>query len=450
MKTISIKQGFRPRQRGAVAIMVGFLIVALIGFLGIVLDLGNLYVRKTELQNAADAAALAGARQLNGSAEGIDRAVASAIALAAENASDFGNTAVAISGAQIRFGLSPDGAWSDQASARASPTNMRFIKVDSSGIAQGTRPTWFMPVVDAALASTTTIGVAVAGAAVCEGVPIFICLPAAGSFKPGQAYFFGEKPGYPVGPGDIGYFDPVPPGAPSMITGADEMRDFMCAGKMFCIAPGNFSSLSQNAFGTMARAINTRFDDFKSLPSSLTAEVCRPDTNIKEYPDSDLRPASKAEAWMTPPPDRQSECDTSDPLYPANCSVPPTPLNLGVHWSAVRPTGAALVGVAASANSQYPTIGTPYSQPVGSIFHQQPSVAHRSSAEFGRRILTMAIADNCGSINGSGKPVHVIGFGRFFMPIAAVGTGGHKGIYVEYIETVSTPPNSPPDIKLYR
>lgn len=62
--------GARPRtmtrQRGAVAIVVGLSIAVLIGFAGLALDLGRLYVAKTELQNSSDACALAAARELTG------------------------------------------------------------------------------------------------------------------------------------------------------------------------------------------------------------------------------------------------------------------------------------------------------------------------------------------------------------------------------------------------
>ena len=51
-------------QRGAVAVLVALMLVVLIGAAGIVLDLGRLFVAKTELQNAADACALAAAREL--------------------------------------------------------------------------------------------------------------------------------------------------------------------------------------------------------------------------------------------------------------------------------------------------------------------------------------------------------------------------------------------------
>ena len=52
------------RQRGAVAIIVALSLAVLIGFAGLALDLGHLYVDKTELQNAADACALAASREL--------------------------------------------------------------------------------------------------------------------------------------------------------------------------------------------------------------------------------------------------------------------------------------------------------------------------------------------------------------------------------------------------
>ncbi len=54
------------KERGAVAIMVALSMVVLIGFVGLALDLGKLYVAKSELQNSADACALAAVRELTG------------------------------------------------------------------------------------------------------------------------------------------------------------------------------------------------------------------------------------------------------------------------------------------------------------------------------------------------------------------------------------------------
>lgn len=51
----------RRNQRGAVAITVAFLMSILLGFAALAIDVGYLFVVRNELQNAADAAALAGA-----------------------------------------------------------------------------------------------------------------------------------------------------------------------------------------------------------------------------------------------------------------------------------------------------------------------------------------------------------------------------------------------------
>src|SRR5512139_2775814 len=118
------------RQSGAVAIMTAFALVLLIAMIGLVVDLGYLYTRKTELQNAADAAALAGARELNGTAAGVTAAVAQAIALANANSSDLDATPVVITNANIELGPDPGGPWSSVAISQGAPENKYFIKVD--------------------------------------------------------------------------------------------------------------------------------------------------------------------------------------------------------------------------------------------------------------------------------------------------------------------------------
>ncbi len=54
------------KERGAVAIVVALSMAVLIGFFGLAFDLGKLYIAKSELQNSADACALAAARELTG------------------------------------------------------------------------------------------------------------------------------------------------------------------------------------------------------------------------------------------------------------------------------------------------------------------------------------------------------------------------------------------------
>ena len=58
------KWSVSKNQRGATAVILGASMFALVGFAALVVDLGNIYVARNELHNAADAGALAGARVL--------------------------------------------------------------------------------------------------------------------------------------------------------------------------------------------------------------------------------------------------------------------------------------------------------------------------------------------------------------------------------------------------
>lgn len=68
----------RSRQRGAVILLVTFSLIAFLGLAALVIDLGRMYIVKSQLQNAADAGALNGAKQLNGTKSGIGNALAAA------------------------------------------------------------------------------------------------------------------------------------------------------------------------------------------------------------------------------------------------------------------------------------------------------------------------------------------------------------------------------------
>jgi hypothetical protein len=87
-----------------------------------------LYNVKTDLQNATDAAALAGASQLNGTAQGISDAVNEAITAA--NKFHFNSRSVGLTAAQITFSANrdPESAYVSQATATASPANIRFVR----------------------------------------------------------------------------------------------------------------------------------------------------------------------------------------------------------------------------------------------------------------------------------------------------------------------------------
>ena len=64
----------RHRQGGAVILTAALFLLFLLGFMGIAIDLGRLFVVKAELQTAVDSCALAAAQELDASADAITRA----------------------------------------------------------------------------------------------------------------------------------------------------------------------------------------------------------------------------------------------------------------------------------------------------------------------------------------------------------------------------------------
>src|SRR5215212_6965215 len=66
--------GPHQRQRGAVLVTVALTMLLLLGFIGIGLDFGRLFVMKTELQTAMDSCALSAAQELDGLADALTRA----------------------------------------------------------------------------------------------------------------------------------------------------------------------------------------------------------------------------------------------------------------------------------------------------------------------------------------------------------------------------------------
>ncbi|MDQ3060670.1 MAG: Tad domain-containing protein [Pseudomonadota bacterium] len=65
----------RHHQHGAVIVTVALLMLFLLGFIGIALDFGRLFIVKTELQTALDSCALAAAQELDGAIDAKERAI---------------------------------------------------------------------------------------------------------------------------------------------------------------------------------------------------------------------------------------------------------------------------------------------------------------------------------------------------------------------------------------
>lgn len=121
----------RSGERGVTLAIAAFSFVVFLLAAGMAIDVSHFYLAGTELQNAADAAALAGATALNSSGPGITKAVDNA--LATVNKFEFAQTTVTFARSDVKFGvnysdLNGSGGLSE-ATATASPSTVRFVKV---------------------------------------------------------------------------------------------------------------------------------------------------------------------------------------------------------------------------------------------------------------------------------------------------------------------------------
>jgi Flp pilus assembly protein TadG len=120
---------------GGVAVTVAVMTTVLVGLLALSIDLGRLYNSSTERENAADAAAIAAATQLDGSAGACARAIDAAIAADLANQETFASNRT---GPNVY--LSPVGSTADGSDPTTNP-NIRFLSnliKDDAGNVTGT------------------------------------------------------------------------------------------------------------------------------------------------------------------------------------------------------------------------------------------------------------------------------------------------------------------------
>nr|WP_281722355.1 Tad domain-containing protein [Nitrosomonas nitrosa] len=173
------RNGYVPRkERGAVAVIVALSLVVLVGFVGLALDLGKLFVAKTELQNSADACALAAARELTGAnVNQLELAEAAGIATGARHNVLFQDEQVVVS--SVTFSETLTGSY-QSAFTGPGATDLRFARceVSRAGIAN-----WLIQVLNilpgAGIEEQTVSAAAVATLAPSQitscAIPVGIC-----------------------------------------------------------------------------------------------------------------------------------------------------------------------------------------------------------------------------------------------------------------------------------
>lgn len=476
MKTVTYLQQRpfqRQRQQGAVAIMLGLSLLVLFGFMALVFDLGRTYVVRTELQNAADAAALAGAKDLNRKASGVSKAIATVSAIGQQNITTFSfqsDPRINITPNMISVGSCPEDACMIAASPidDAAAADKTFIKVD---IPSSPLTTFFARIFGNQ--TTQTYGRAVAGFYLTDVTPIGICAidlhrggsltTAAGNeltelgFRRGVSYNIMEL-GPIGGSGQPYLLNPVDKwGGPSCDpshSSATYTAPFVCSGTSATVGtvPGNVFGNTGISAGPMEVALNSRFE----------VNACAPqDANVQAYAfgtTGDGYPAS----WMNPPPTRQSIRTDSATNKPVAI---PSFGDYGVLWTYSR----AVKAIDSPTEEDTYIAGDPFTLTDWPTLYGGDAVQEKypqaeppdnklapysaggdyattiTSGLIDRRVLNIAIV-NCSESKGTGcnSTIRVEAIGKFFMQVKA---DIPKSIHAEFAGLIDPPPR---DIRLYK
>jgi Flp pilus assembly protein TadG len=263
----------RKGERGSVMVVSALGMLSVLLAVGLGVDISRFYLAKTELQNAADASALAGASALNSSPGGISDAQARAVM--AMNKYDFNNTGVSFPDANVLFAVNLDGPYMNEADARASAATIKFVQVTTPPSAIGVSFAAMVLGNSKNLSATATAGLSVPLNVFCNFIPLSVIdydIP----MVPGQIYTIRAGTGNSPSPGNYQILAVAGPGGVDVEYGIG-------AGVDACAEPGTIYSVDTKpglTAGKVRKGINSRFDDYQG--SQLNPIDEPPDTNVKE------------------------------------------------------------------------------------------------------------------------------------------------------------------------
>ncbi|MFC0254028.1 pilus assembly protein TadG-related protein [Massilia consociata] len=449
------------------AIMTIGALVIIIAFCGLALDLSRVYNRKMELQNAADVAALAAARELNGTRAGIDKAIEEAskrFGGSSANSVTFGyGQRMQWAAAAIEFGPTPNGPWQSSVSAQGNPNGLLYARANTTGLdsSYGEVDTVFMPFFSPDLAAVSVSARAIAGRSAIKAMPLGLCAmrPEQRRDRAGELEEYGFRRGVSY---DLMQLNPEskntaqsflldPFGASGGGTSASRIRaaePYVCTGTLAIarLSGDQVGVSSPFPLASLVRHLNSRF---ASDATACDPETAPPDANVKKYVFNTSVP------WMSTAPDGQSAALSEVDSKRWTVAGPdPTPADTtagmyGPLWAYARaaryastePPDGAYATFATSnwgtlynpgkptAATSYPSSGTPYMQTRGSANFEAPAGSNKGVRH--RRVLNVPLLE----CPVTGNRATVLGIGRFFMTVPANDTH----LYAEFAGLVPEP-----------
>lgn len=270
----------RKGERGSILAMSAIGMLSLLLSVGLGVDITHLYLAKNELQNAADASALAGASGLNFSPDGSGIAIATNRAIQAMNSYEFSKQQVVFTSANVRFASNlsdfDSGPGMDQttaAGATVAPT-IRFVKVITP---VSPVPMSFVGFVLGSSRNLTAQAVAGVSAPLnifMGYLPLFLIDDdSLSTLSPGNLYTIRSAPQNSISPGNYQIL------AIDGSGGSDDRIDLASAVQNPVGAGGYVDTKPGVTAGAIRQGINTRFDDYAA---GISPANFPPDANIKE------------------------------------------------------------------------------------------------------------------------------------------------------------------------
>lgn len=273
MKKMCQRQSSRNRrsERGSVLAISTFGMLALLLATGLCIDISHFYLVRGELQNAADAAALAGASALNSDDSGIVKAANYAVE--SLNSYEFNKKGVTIPRSNVLFAKNLNGPYVSEATAKGQAKDIRFVQVTIPPAAVNT--TFAAPVLGATrnVAANATAGMSVSLNKFCDWIPLSAIDSDGVYFVPGQMYTIRSAPGNKVSPGNYQILAVDGPGG-------KDVRESLAGGVKNCVGAGSIVSTKPGVTaGPVRQGLNTRFGDYAS---KLDPDEYPPDENVQE------------------------------------------------------------------------------------------------------------------------------------------------------------------------
>ena len=287
----------RKRERGSILATSAIGMLSLLLAVGLAVDISRFYATKAELQNAADAAALAAVSALDTSPNGITQAVDRAVL--AMNKWDFKNEDVTFPRANVLFAKNlNDTNYMDEASARSESNKIRFVRVttDPSAVPVSFAVSVLGTTKD--LTATATAGFSVPLNRICNFLPVSV-IDYGTPITEGQTYTFRAGTSNSVSPGNYQILAVAG-------EGGKDVRIGLAQGVDRCASPGEEFAVDTKpgqTAGAVRQGLNTRFDEYTT--SQVNPDDMPPDANIKEGLDYNTYLNPKTGDIQTPNPNHQ-------------------------------------------------------------------------------------------------------------------------------------------------